>query len=126
MLSLSHAIKETLKKVLSQWLSNARLLNPPHIKYNPPSALNPVTLLPDPFPDVQHDCFIVLGHIQNIMTDLTDITWSEAEHIYFIHRNSFIQNGISYARASVVTFDSVLWAADLVPGTLAQKAELRL
>jgi hypothetical protein len=58
-----HAIEGTLKNPHSWWLSNARLLqfqalllNPSCIRYNPSSAINLVTLLPDLCSDVQHDC----------------------------------------------------------------------
>ena len=61
LVSTPHAIEGTLKNSHSQWLSNARLvhfqaqlLNLPHIRYNPSSALNPATLQPDPSSDVQH------------------------------------------------------------------------
>jgi hypothetical protein len=45
------------------------------------------------------------GHIQNFRLDLTDIPWSDVEHIYFMDGGSFIQYGIRYARAAVVTLD---------------------
>ena len=59
------------------------------------------------------------------MLDLTDIPWPDGKWIYFMHRSSFIQNGIRYAGAVGMDLDSVIWAAALLLGTSAQKAELK-
>lgn len=94
-------------------------LNLPCIRYYPSSALSSATLLPDPSSDEQHDCSIVLGHVQSVRLDLTDIPWPDMEYIYFI------QNGIRCTGVAVVDLDSDIRATALPPGTLAQKAELK-
>lgn len=114
-------LKGTLKNPPSQWLSNARLvhfqallLNPLRIRYNPSPALKPAILLSDSSLDMQHDCSIVLGHVQIIMSDFTDIPWRDSELISFMYGNSFIQNGIKYIGAVVIDLDSVFWATTLL------------
>ena len=73
---------------------------------------------------MQHDFSIILGHIQDINPDLTDISWPDAEHIYFKDGSSFIQNGIKYAGGAVMFLDYIIWAIALPPETSAQKTEL--
>lgn len=75
-----HTIEGNLENPPILCLSNARLvhfhvllLNPPHIRYNPSSALNPDIMILDLSSDVQHVCSIVLGYVQNIMPDVTGI-----------------------------------------------------
>ena len=125
-------LEGTLKSPPSQWLSKVRLvhfhailLNSPHLRYNPSSALNPATLLPVPSSDMQHGCSIVLGHTQNVRPDLSDILWSDEERIYFMDRSSVIQNRIRYVGAAVMVLDSVVWTTALLPGTSAQIAKLK-
>ena len=59
------------------------------------------------------------------MLYLTDIAWPDPKCIYILDGSSFIQNGIRYAGAAVMDLDSVIWPTDLLPGTSAQKAELK-
>lgn len=120
-----HIIEGTLKNLPRWWLSNTRLvyfqallLNPPRISYNPSSALNLATLLPDPSSDMQHDWSIGLGNIQNIRPDLTHIPWPDIEHIYFMDRWNFIHSGIKYARTWTLLFWQLICCLDLQPRML--------
>ena len=117
-----------------QWLSNAWLVhfqalsvNPSRIRYNPSSAINLVTLLPDLCSDVQHDCSTSSGAQPEHHAGLDWHTLGQRnECIYFMDGSSFIQNGIRYSGVSVMDLDSVIWAAALLLGTSAQKAELKV
>lgn len=104
----THTIEGTLKNPPSQWLSNpslvhfqALLLSPPHIRYNPSSALNPAILLSDPATDVQHVCSL---HSSGAHPECQ----ADGERMYHMARSSYIQNGIRDAGVVVVDLDCYL------------------
>lgn len=55
---------------------HALLLNTTPIRYNSSSVLNSATLLPDPCSYTQHNHS---GHVQNILPDVTDVPWQDAQ-----------------------------------------------
>lgn len=118
----------TLKDPPSSWLSNGDTLlsfsiKSPSIRYNQSSAMKPTPLLADLSWDKQH--YSVLGKVQRISPDLTDTPWPEVEHIYFMNKSSFAQNGTRYvgaAKVDLAQLYSAVWAVALPPGTLGQKA----
>lgn len=131
-ITIPHAIEGILKQPPDRWLSNARithyqalLLNPDRILFQPPSSLNPATLLPDLDADPPlHDCTEILAQVHSFREDLTDVPLQNADHTWFTDGSSFIQDGNKKAGAAVTTKDKVIWAQPLPPVTSAQRAEL--
>lgn len=76
----------------------ALLLSPPHIRYNPCSALNPAILLSDPATDVQHVCSLYSSGAHPECQ-------ADGERMYHMARSSFIQNGVRDAGVVVVDLD---------------------
>ena len=115
-----------------RWISNARLthyqgllLNPTKIIFQPPTTLNPASLLSYPDLDAPlHDCADILAQICGVRADLKDVLLLDTELTWYTDGNNFIQNGQRYAGAAVTTETEVIWAAPLAHGTMAQKAEL--
>ncbi|KAM4865726.1 uncharacterized protein RHO17_011895 isoform 3-T3 [Thomomys bottae] len=96
-----HAIEGILKQPPDQWLSNAQLihyqgllLNPLKILFQPPTALTPASLLPDPDLEAPlHDCAEVLAQVHGVREDLQDRPLPDAETVWFTNGSSFIQQG---------------------------------
>ncbi|XP_023565625.1 uncharacterized protein LOC111815351 [Octodon degus] len=88
-------------------------------------ALNPATLLPDDDPEMPfHNCSEILEANASLREDLTDVPLDNPEATLYTDGSSFVQDGVPYAGAAVVTEDQVIWAQALGHGTLAQRAEL--
>lgn len=127
-----HAIEGVLKRPPDRWPSNARvthsqslLLNPTRIFFQPPSALNPATLLPDPDLDTPlQDCTDILARVHGVRADLQDHPVPGGEHTRYADGSSFIRDGQRYVGAAVGSETEVVWAGPLPPGTSAQRAEL--
>lgn len=62
--------------------------------------------------------------LQSIWPDLTDVPWPESDERHYTDGSSFIQNGIRYSGATVVTLDKMIWVQALGHGNSTQKAEL--
>lgn len=82
------------------------------------------TLQPVPSSGVQHDGSVVWGRVQNIRPDLTGIPWPDVECIYIMGGNSFVQHETKCPGVAIMdlTWDSVVWAVALPPGTSAPKS----
>ncbi|XP_060061030.1 uncharacterized protein LOC132542431 [Erinaceus europaeus] len=98
------------------------LLDPPCITFKQTAALNPATLLPIPEEDVTHDCGEILEALTSLRADLTDVPLPDAQETLYTDGSSFVEDGVRYAGAAVVTSQKVLWAKSLPQGTSAQKA----
>ena len=106
-----HAIEGILRQPPDQWISNARLthdqgllLNPPKFIFQPPTTLNPASLLPDLDLDAPlHDCADILAQVCGIRVDLKDVPLLDAELTWYADGSSFVQNGQRYAGAAVTT-----------------------
>ena len=124
-----HATEGILRQPPDRWISNARLthyqgllLNPTKIIFQPPTTLNPASLLPYPDLDVPlHDCADILAQVCGVRADLKDVPLLYTELTWYTDGSSFIQNGQRYVGAAVTTETEVKWAAPLAIG---QKAEL--
>ena len=127
-----HAIEGILRQPPGRWISNARLthyqgllLNPTKIIFQLPTTLNPASLLPDPDLDASlHDCADILAQVYGVLADLKDVPLPDAELTWYADGSSFIQSGLRYAGVALTMETEVIWAASLVRGTSAQKAEL--
>lgn len=68
-----------------------------------------------------------MRHCIEGLGEYTDIPWPDVEHTCFTDGSSLVQNGAKRAGAAVLDLapDSIVWAAALSLGTLAQKAKPR-
>ena len=104
-----HAIEGILRQPPDRWISNARLthyqgllLNPTKIIFQPPTALNLASLLPDPDLEAPlHDCADILAQVCGIRADLKDVSLPDAELTWYTDGSTFVQNGQRYADAAV-------------------------
>ena len=127
-----HAIEGILRQPPDLWISNARLthcqgllLHPTKIIFQPPTTLNPASLLPDPDLDAPlHGCADILAQVCGVRADLKDVPLPDAELTWYADGSSFIQSGLRYAGAALTTETEVIWAAPLAHGTWAQKLNL--
>lgn len=71
-----------------------------------------------------HDCLAVIGMIQMVLLDLTDTPLISLDEILFTDRTSYVQEGIRYVGAAVVTLDCIIWSHALPRGTSTQEAKL--
>ena len=127
-----HTIEGILRQPPDLWISNARLthcqgllLHPTKIIFQPPTTLNPASLLPDPDLDAPlHGCADILAQVCGVRADLKDVPLPDAELTWYADGSSFIQSGLRYAGAALTTETEVIWAAPLAHGTWAQKLNL--
>ncbi|XP_014401619.1 PREDICTED: uncharacterized protein LOC102245440 [Myotis brandtii] len=127
-----HAVESLLRSPPERWLSNARitqyqvlLLNPPRVSFLKTAALNPATLLPDEGAEPPlHNCEDTLTALTSLQADITDQPLDSPEETVYTDGSSYVENGIRYTGAAVVTQDRIIWAQALGQGTSAQKAEL--
>uniref|UniRef100_A0A5F9D2T5 Uncharacterized protein n=1 Tax=Oryctolagus cuniculus TaxID=9986 RepID=A0A5F9D2T5_RABIT len=127
-----HSLESVIRQPPDRWLSNARithyqsiLLDKERVTFGPPTVLNPATLLPDETTDpVIHTCQDILVEEAGVRRDLTDQPLPNPEVTWFTDGSSFISNGKRLAGAAVVSATDIIWAASLLEGTSAQKAEL--
>ncbi|XP_062031147.1 uncharacterized protein LOC133747014 [Lepus europaeus] len=94
-------------------------------KTEPPTTLNPASLLPDP--DLKaplHNCVKVLAQVHGVREDLRDQPLPNTEVTWFTDGSSFVHQGQRYAGAAVVSETEIMWAEPLPADTSAQKAEL--
>lgn len=127
-----HNLGGLLQSPLECWLSNARitqyqilLLDPLRVVFKQTASLNPATLLPAPdCTQPLHRCSETLEALSSTRPDLSDIPLPDAEVTLFTDGSSFVEDGIRYGGAAVVSSDSVIWAEPLPRGMSAQKAEL--
>ncbi|XP_060030072.1 uncharacterized protein LOC132533194 [Erinaceus europaeus] len=130
-ITTAHNLASLLRSPPDRWMTNSRvthyqvlLLDPPRITFKQTAALNPATLLPNPEEDATHDCGEILEALTSLRADLTDVPLPDAQETLYTDGSSFVEDGVRYAGAAVVTSREVLWAASLPQGTSAQKAEL--
>lgn len=74
------------------------LLDQPTIKFFQTSAINPANLLPANSVGPLHDGMGVTDEVQSIRPEQTDVPLQKAKEVLYTDRNSFIQDGIRYAR----------------------------
>ncbi|XP_040325282.1 uncharacterized protein LOC121026517, partial [Herpailurus yagouaroundi] len=78
--------------------SEGLLLNPLRVIFTPSTALNPVSLLPDPDMGTPlHDCADILAQVYGVREDLQDQPLSDADAIWFTNGSSFVHQGQSLA-----------------------------
>lgn len=126
-----HTVEALIKQPPDHWLSNARmthyqamLLDKDRIHFSPVRELNPATLLPLPEGPERHDCLQVLAETHGSRPDLTDQPLPDADYTWYTDGSNYLENGERKAGAAITTESEVIWAAPLLPGTLAQRAEL--
>nr|KAF6471619.1 hypothetical protein HJG59_010998 [Molossus molossus] len=103
----------------------ALLLDQPPFKIHRMLAINPASLLPDDDPrEPLHDCLEIIDIVQTARLDLKDVPLLLSGEVLFRDGSSYIQEGIRYGGAAVVTLGHVIWSQSLYRGTLAQRAEL--
>ncbi|KAK1336060.1 hypothetical protein QTO34_003860 [Cnephaeus nilssonii] len=91
------------------------LLDPPRVSFLKTTALNPATLFPDEEAETPlQDCEETLTSLR---ADLTDQPISNPEETLFTDGSSFVEDGVWYAGAAVVTQERVIWAQSLGHGT---------
>ncbi|KAK1331893.1 hypothetical protein QTO34_007569 [Cnephaeus nilssonii] len=118
-------VKEADKLTLGQKLAlttphavEALLRDQPRIQFHKTLAINPASLLPDDDPEEPiHDCTEVTDAVQTAHPDLSDVPLSSPDEVLFTDGSSYIQDGIRYAGAAVVTLDHTIWAQSLNRGT---------
>ncbi|KAK1344428.1 hypothetical protein QTO34_013122 [Cnephaeus nilssonii] len=94
-------------------------------KFHKTLVVNPASLLPDNDPEEPiHDCLEVIDMVQTAHLDLTDTPLISPDEVLFTDGSSYVQEGIRYVGAVVVTLDCIIWSQALTRGTSAQKAEL--
>ncbi|XP_060030176.1 uncharacterized protein LOC132533385 [Erinaceus europaeus] len=130
-ITTAHNLASLLRSPPDRWMTNSRvthyqvlLLDPPRITFKQTAALNPATLLPNPEEDATHDCGEILEALTSLRADLTDVPLPDAQETLYTDGSSFVEDGVRYAGAVVVTSWEVLWAASLPQGSSDQKAEL--
>lgn len=101
------------------------LLDQPTIKFFKTSAIHPANLLPDDNSvGPLHDGIGVTDMVQFIRPEQTDAPLQKAKEVLYTDRNSFIQDGIRYARLQLCTLDRIVWTQSLSQGPSAQSTEV--
>ncbi|KAK1339058.1 hypothetical protein QTO34_019731 [Cnephaeus nilssonii] len=108
----------------------ALLLDQPCIWFHKTLAINPASLLPDDDPeDPIHDCTEVTDAVQTARPDLTDAPLSSPDEVLFMDGSNYVQDGIRYVGAAVVTLDRTIWAqpfdGDTVPSPRKEGYQLQ-
>ncbi|XP_005401917.1 PREDICTED: uncharacterized protein LOC102021966 [Chinchilla lanigera] len=71
-----------------------------------------------------HDCMDILNVSSSLRSNLTDVLLQDLDITLYTDGCSYVQDGVRYAGAAVVTEKEVIWAQALGHGTSAQRAEL--
>ncbi|KAK1340634.1 LOW QUALITY PROTEIN: hypothetical protein QTO34_017024 [Cnephaeus nilssonii] len=125
-----HAVETLLHSPPERWLSNAcitqyqvLLLDPPRLleDYSPKPSHSPPRPPDEEAETPLHDSEETLTSLR---ADLIDQPISNPEETLFTDGSSFVEDGIRYAGAAIVTQERIIWAQSLGYGTSAQKAEL--
>ncbi|KAK1342137.1 hypothetical protein QTO34_016894 [Cnephaeus nilssonii] len=120
-LTTPHGVEALLRGAPERWMSNTKitqcqalLLDQPCVRFHKTLAINPASLLPDDDPEEPiHDCTEVTDAVQMARPDLTDAPLSSPDKVLFTNGSSYVQDGIRYAGAAVVTLDRTIWAQSL-------------
>lgn len=75
----------------------------PELNSHPPQWLNAASLLPDSEEQPTHDCAQVIDHLQDGWPDTWDHPLRKADATLYTNRSCYIEDGVRYAGALVVT-----------------------